>query len=303
MSEENSQQTVLIVDDTPENIDIIGNILSQDYTVMISTSGLKALEIAETQRPDLILLDVIIPDIDGYEILHRLKNNDRTKDIPVIFVTAKDSIRDEERGLRMGAADYISKPISVPILKHRVANQLKIVSQQKLLQEMCQIDHLTQIANRRQFDSQLYNEWHKAMRSGSPLSLAIIDVDYFKKYNDFYGHAMGDNVLKSIAKTLASHTKRAGDLVARWGGEEFAILSAEPNAIKAQDLADIVCQKVAELNIPHHKSGVAGHVTISIGGVTLIPEQNMPDSLILIEQADNCLYQAKINGRNQVKWK
>lgn len=303
MSEENSQQTVLIVDDTPENIDIIGNILSQDYTVMISTSGLKALEIAETQRPDLILLDVIIPDIDGYEILHRLKNNDRTKDIPVIFVTAKDSIRDEERGLRMGAADYISKPISVPILKHRVANQLKIVSQQKLLQEMCQIDHLTQIANRRQFDSQLYNEWHKAMRSGSPLSLAIIDVDYFKKYNDFYGHAMGDNVLKSIAKTLASYTKRAGDLVARWGGEEFAILSAEPNAIKAQDLADIVCQKVAELNIPHHKSSVADHVTISIGGVTLIPEQNMPDSLILIEQADNCLYQAKINGRNQVKWK
>lgn len=303
MSEENSQQTVLIVDDTPENIDIIGNILSQDYTVMISTSGLKALEIAETQLPDLILLDVIIPDIDGYEILHRLKNNDRTKDIPVIFVTAKDSIRDEERGLRMGAADYISKPISVPILKHRVANQLKIVSQQKLLQEMCQIDHLTQIANRRQFDSQLYNEWHKAMRSGSPLSLAIIDVDYFKKYNDFYGHAMGDNVLKSIAKTLASYTKRAGDLVARWGGEEFAILSAEPNAIKAQDLADIVCQKVAELNIPHHKSSVADHVTISIGGVTLIPEQNMPDSLILIEQADNCLYQAKINGRNQVKWK
>jgi diguanylate cyclase (GGDEF)-like protein len=303
MSEENSQQTVLIVDDTPENIDVIGNILSQDYTVMISTSGLKALEIAETQLPDLILLDVIIPDIDGYEILHRLKNNDRTKDIPVIFVTAKDSIRDEERGLRMGAADYISKPISVPILKHRVANQLKIVSQQKLLQEMCQIDHLTQIANRRQFDSQLYNEWHKAMRTGSPLSLAIIDVDYFKKYNDFYGHAMGDNVLKSIAKTLASYTKRAGDLVARWGGEEFAILSAEPNAIKAQDLADIVCQKVAELNIPHHKSSAADHVTISIGGVTLIPEQNMPDSLILIEQADNCLYQAKINGRNQVKWK
>lgn len=303
MSEENSQQTVLIVDDTPENIDIIGNILSQDYTVMISTSGLKALEIAETQRPDLILLDVIIPDMDGYEILHRLKNNEQTKDIPVIFVTAKDSIRDEERGLRMGAADYISKPISIPILKHRVANQLKIVSQQKLLQEMCQIDHLTQIANRRRFDSQLYNEWHKAMRSGSPLSLAIIDVDYFKNYNDFYGHAMGDNVLKSIAKTLASYTKRAGDLVARWGGEEFAILSAEPNAIKAQDLANIVCQKVAELNIPHHKSGVADHVTISIGGVTLIPEQDMPDSLILIEQADNCLYQAKINGRNQVKWK
>lgn len=303
MSEENSQQTVLIVDDAPENLDIIGSILCQDYTIMVSTSGVKALEIAETQLPDLILLDVIIPDMDGYEILQQLKNNEQTKDIPVIFVTAKDSIYDEERGLRMGAADYISKPIRAPILKHRVANQLKIVSQQKLLQEMCQIDHLTQIANRRRFDSQLYNEWHKAMRSSCPISLAIIDVDYFKKYNDFYGHAMGDNVLKAIAKTLAVYTKRAGDLVARWGGEEFAILSAEPNALKARDLANIVCQKVAELNVPHCKSDIADHVTISIGGVTLIPEQNMPDSLILIEQADNCLYQAKISGRNQVKWK
>lgn len=294
---------ILIVDDEKMNLRVLADLLKDEYAPVLARSGKQALQRAFSDYPpDLILLDVMMPQMGGYEVIKNLKDNDKTKNIPVIFVTALNSIEDEEHGFKLGAVDYITKPFSPPIVKMRVRNQLRIVHQYKLLDQLAYLDGLTEISNRRRFDEVFQKEWSRSARTRTPLSLAMIDVDYFKQYNDHYGHAMGDLTLWKIAKALDSVLSRPADLIARYGGEEFVMLLPETDVAGAKHIADSALQNIVELNIPHHFSQVADMVTVSIGMVSIYID-DMDDKLLaqfFLEAADQNLYKAKESGRNRV---
>lgn len=293
------KQSVLIVDDMVSNIEILSGVLGSEYDVLFATSGKDALDIAHDQTPDLILLDVVMPDMDGYEVCAKLKADEKTRDIPVIFVTAMDQEEDESKGLNAGVIDYITKPVRSSIVKARVRNHLELKRYRDLLKELSTVDGLTGIPNRRRFDEVLESEWRRARRNQTPLSLLLMDIDFFKAYNDHYGHVAGDDCLRQLAKGLAEIVRRPADLVARYGGEEFVLLLPDTDADGAIWVANRVQEKVKHLNIPHVYSTVADHVTFSIGAATLVPTDN--ETLFdLIQCADKLLYAAKQNGRNRV---
>lgn len=292
---------ILIVDDERINRKLLSELLEQQHEVILAKNGEQALQrVRADPQIDLILLDVMMPGMDGHEVLRQLKAHDAIQHIPVIFITALNSVDDEQTGLDLGAADYISKPFNPAIVTLRVANHLSFVRQRKLLEILAGRDGLTEINNRRRFDETLQKEWQRAKRSARPLSLAIIDVDCFKQFNDHYGHAHGDKVLKSVAKTLSEAPRRPADLAARYGGEEFVLLLPETDAEGARSRAVEVRRAVEALSIPHAYSNAARHVTVSIGGATRIVEEDPPEKLI--EAADAMLYQAKSTGRNRVMW-
>lgn len=300
MITEQHKPLILIVDDTPTNIQVLAEALGVDYRVKVATSGQAALEVVARQGvPDLILLDVMMPDMDGYEVCRQLKQNPETNSIPIIFVTAKNEVADEERGLRLGAVDYITKPFHLSIVKARLQNHLKLRMITNLLETMAWLDGLTCIPNRRRFDDALNTEWKRAQRTGTPLSLILMDIDYFKDYNDNYGHVAGDTCLKSVASALASSVTRAGDLVARYGGEEFVLLMPETDGQGARQFAEQLRSNIEALCIPHDYSGAACWVTISVGYASVVPILG-GEASILFEEADRMLYQAKNAGRNRV---
>ncbi|SHO46440.1 GGDEF domain-containing response regulator [Desulfopila aestuarii] len=296
----NEKPRILIVDDEKINLKVLADLLKDEYLPMLARNGEQALMLAFSDTPpDLILLDVVMPQMGGHEVIKILKNDDQTKNIPVIFVTALNSTEDEERGLLLGAVDYIAKPFSPPIVKMRLRNQLRIVHQYKLLDQLAYLDGLTEISNRRRFEEVFQKEWARSARNGTSFSLAMADVDYFKQYNDHYGHAMGDTALQKIARALDSVLRRPGDLIARYGGEEFVLLLPETDMYAAQEVAQRCLQKVNELNIVHQYSLVADHVSISLGIVTKGHDDIIsPQDFVMT--ADRNLYLAKENGRNQI---
>jgi diguanylate cyclase (GGDEF)-like protein len=297
---ENQTPRILIVDDEIMNLKVLADLLKDEYTPVLAGSGEQALKHAFSDfPPDLILLDVMMPHMGGYEVIKALKHNDKTNNIPVIFVTALNSTEDEEHGFMLGAVDYITKPFSPPIVKMRVRNHLRIVHQYKLLDQLAYLDGLTEISNRRRFEEVLQKEWARATRSGLPFSLAMVDVDYFKQYNDHYGHAMGDLTLQKIAKALAGVLRRPADFIARYGGEEFVMLLPETDALSARMVAERARQVVIERNIPHNFSEAARLVSVSIGLATVYIDTKISPQTFL-EMADQNLYQAKQRGRNQV---
>jgi diguanylate cyclase (GGDEF)-like protein len=296
-----SKQRVLVVEDEKINRTILSALLKDENQVILAKSGEQALErLASDDQIDLILLDVLMPDMDGHEVLRRIKANDATRDIPVIFITALNSTNDEEKGLKLGASDYIGKPFSPAIVKARVSNLLRFVRQRKLLETLAGRDGLTEIPNRRAFDQALLQEIARSLRSGQAFSLALIDVDFFKQYNDCYGHAAGDTTLKQVAKTVAGALRRPNDLAARYGGEEFGLILPESDAAGGIEVAEAIRQLVAELGIEHETSPIAPHVTVSIGGVTVRGRQGSAEELLMA--ADRQLYEAKRLGRNRVCW-
>jgi len=298
--EKKGKPRILIVDDEKMNLKVLADLLKEEYSPVLARDGEQALQHAVSDSPpDLILLDVVMPQMGGYEVIKHLKNNDKTKNIPVIFVTSLDSVLDEEHGLKLGAVDYITKPFSPPIVKIRVHNHLRIVHQYRLLDQLAYLDGLTEISNRRRFDEYFQREWARSARSGSPFSLAMVDVDFFKSYNDHYGHAMGDRTLQKIAKALDSVLMRPADLIARYGGEEFVMMLPETDAFAAKGVAERAVQKIVELNIPHKYSSAADCVTVSIGLVTTQINDNLTPE-IFIAASDKNLYLAKENGRNRV---
>ena len=297
---EPARQTVLIVDDTPANIEMLSEALSDEYEVLFATSGQDALDIAAEQHPDLILLDVMMPEMDGYEVCARLKGDTTTRTIPVIFVTAMDHEEEETEGLNVGAIDYLTKPIRPAIVRARVRNHLELKRYRDNLECLSSTDGLTGIANRRRFDESLAREWQRARRSQTPLSLILMDVDLFKGYNDHYGHLAGDDCLRLLAREMAAWVRRPTDLVARYGGEEFACLLPDTDGEGAVSLGHKLLRQVDTLQIPHARSTVADHVTLSLGAATLIPVVGQPAS-DLIRSADECLYAAKRHGRNQIR--
>jgi diguanylate cyclase (GGDEF)-like protein len=276
------------------------NALIEDYEVLISHSGKEALSICNSNDPpDLILLDIIMPEIDGYEICKRLNRGTKTKDIPVIFLTSLTESRDIEFGLTLGAIDYITKPFSIPIIKAKIKNHLALKYYQDTLKINTDVDQLTQIANRRRFDDTMTLEIKKAKRTGTILSVLLLDIDHFKFYNDTYGHLEGDACLKKVASALSSSLKRPKDLAARWGGEEFACLLPNTNAKGAQNVAEALREAIQKLGIPHKSSPGNEVVTVSVGVVSSNPmDENSFDNLL--KQADEALYQAKKTGRNRI---
>ncbi len=295
-------QSVLIVDDERVNRALLSELLKEEgRQIVLAKSGAQALERLEKQPDiDLILLDVLMPEMDGYEVLRQIKENDLTRNIPVVFITALKSTGDEERGLGMGAADYIGKPFSPVIVRNRVENLLRFVRQRKLLETLAGRDGLTEVANRRTFDEALAREWRCGQRNGVPLSLLMLDIDHFKQINDNYGHAHGDHALKMVARTLSWSLRRPTDFLARYGGEEFVVILPNTGAQGGQEVAEGMREAVEALAIEHAYSTVAPNLTLSVGGATCLCANGSPQDLL--KTADSMLYEAKRQGRNRCCW-
>lgn len=301
MTKNRKTRKILIVDDEPSNLDILMDLLKSEYKVVAALNGEKALEICRSSLPpDLILLDILMPDMDGYEVCEKLKANDTTKNLPVIFVTAVSEVMDETRGFRVGAVDYITKPYHPPVVKARIKAHMELKIKSDMLEQLAAIDGLTNLYNRRRLDEILGSEWNRCQRSNAPLSLIMIDIDYFKLFNDTYGHAMGDQCLKDVAWTLKDSLKRPTDIIARYGGEEFAVLLPNTDRAGAEMVANKMRDEVESLKIPHSSSEVCGFVTISLGVATVRADFNIGTSVDLVKAADRALYQSKNSGRNRV---
>ena len=286
---------VLIVDDELANIQILAEALGSDYDIRFATGGVRALELASEQPVDVILLDVVMPDMDGFEVLRWLKSEPRTRHVPVIFVTSMDESTDEERGFALGAVDYIVKPVSPAIVRARVRTHIELKRQRDLLEEHAALDGLTGIANRRRFEAELDQRWRAAQRAGSSLMLMLADVDHFKQYNDNYGHGPGDECLRRVASALASAFSRGDDFVARFGGEEFVLLL--PGGEATAQIQRLLLA-VPALAIPHAYSSAGKYVSLSVGALECRPAPgDLPQAAM--EAVDGLLYQAKRAGRDR----
>lgn len=290
---------LLLVDDVKANLLLLAKALGQDYECRLATEGASALEQAFSEPPDLILLDVMMPGLDGYEVCRRLKADPRTMNIPVIFLTHLNEEEDEKTGLEAGAIDYITKPFRLPIIKARVRNHLELKRRGDLLEQLAGMDGLTGVPNRRRFDEALLAEWNRTRRHGASLALILLDIDFFKSYNDHYGHPQGDDCLRKVAAVLAATLQRASDTLARYGGEEFAAILPETTLESAVGTAELMRRRVMGLAIPHAYSEVATCVTVSLGVAVCIPDGRNA-AADLVEVADSALYQAKHAGRNRV---
>ncbi len=285
---------VLIVDDQPQNVDVLAEALGDAYELLVATSGARALELAPSA--DLILLDVMMPDLSGLEACRRLRADEATRRIPVIFVTALEQTEDETQGFEAGAVDYIVKPINPAIVRARVRTHLELKMARDLLERLATVDALTGIANRRRFDDVLLEEWRRSVRSSRVLTIALADVDHFKVFNDRYGHAGGDACLRQVALTLQRLCRRPGELAARYGGEEFALILPETDVEGAQQFLVRALNAVTAIEVPGLT--LAGAVGLSLGAVTLVPSaaRSVDDALRV---ADESLYKAKQNGRRR----
>jgi diguanylate cyclase (GGDEF)-like protein len=310
---QDGRQKILIVDDTPANIQLLNAFLQDDYTIFFSTNGQDGIRIAQRELPDLILLDIMMPKMDGYEVCANLKADPRTWQIPVIFITARNRLEDEAKGLDFGAIDYIIKPISPPIVKARIKNHLELKRHRDTLERLsleleiknqelsllARGDALTGLANRRHFNECLDVEIKRAIRSGQTLSLILCDVDFFKNYNDNYGHVAGDKCLQTVGQILRDNFKRINDLSARYGGEEFAVIFPDTSTGKAGMLAEKIRQEMINQAIHHDFSEAGDVVSLSFGVVEAKPTVERTAEWF-INEADKALYQAKATGRNRV---
>ncbi|MBE9117928.1 diguanylate cyclase [Lusitaniella coriacea LEGE 07157] len=320
-------EDILVVDDTPANLNLLTQMLSErGYTVRVAPNGHLALKSIRSCQPSLILLDIKMPDLTGYQVCARLKIDEATRDIPIIFISALDEVIDKVKAFEMGAVDYITKPFEPVEVLARIKSQLRLRSLQLQLQQqnlrfqqeikerhkaeaklqkanlkltrLANSDGLTQVANRRLFNIILSLEWVKLRQAGRPLGLVLCDVDYFKSYNDIYGHLAGDDCLRQIASSLRRAVKQPNALVARYGGEEFAILLPNNSIAQAVRVAESIRDRVRQLSIPHKGSQVSQYVTISLGVSSMIPVPHKAPEL-LIDSADRRLYAAKQSGRDR----
>jgi len=298
MPENEKEFTILITDDEKLNLDVLGNILSPHYNILISRNGTRALELAGQYSPDLILLDIIMPDMSGFEVITKLKDSGDTVNIPVIFITGLTDAANEEKGFFLGAVDYITKPFNKAIVKARVNTHIKIVDQMRTIERIGLIDPLTKIANRRGFENRFDAEWGRAIREQASISLLIMDIDKFKNYNDTYGHQQGDKALKTFAEVSSSSINRSNDFLARWGGEEFVILLSNTDIKGASEIAESVRKSIETAVIPT-EDGAATGITVSIGVSSVTPDTDTSSS-DFISRADQALYKAKESGRNKV---
>lgn len=291
---------ILIIDDSAVQGEFLRSILQADYEVEIFQTAREGIDAAKEGGFSLILLDVIMPDMDGFTVLRELKATELTKHIPVILLTSLADVQYEERGLLLGAVDYVAKPVSPVIIRARVNTHVKLYHYQTEFKQQAMVDDLTGVANRRCYEGASVAKWREAARFGLPFSVCIFDIDHFKLYNDTFGHPAGDRVIASVAKTAASYFHRATDLFARYGGEEFVAVFVGSDGQSAFEFMKTIRQAVEDLHIPHN-SPVSPWVTISLGGVSLMPRAE-DDYGTFLKIADTMLYDAKRLGRNRVVW-
>lgn len=294
------RQTVMVVDDDPSNLVVLSENLKDICRVLVAKNGIEALKRVSENDVDLILMDIVMPDMDGHETCRRLKADDAARHIPVIFLTSKSTVGDEAFGLDLGAVDYIKKPFSLPIVRARVKTHLDLKRKSDKLERLATLDGLTGVPNRRRFEEYLAVSWKIGQRNRTSLAVVMLDIDHFKLYNDSYGHQKGDECLGRVAKALEQSLKRPADMMARYGGEEFAAVLPESDAKGAVKVAQSMCKNVAALNIPHMASPTSPHVSISIGVAAVIPGAHLPSPSPLVRSADTMLYRAKESGRNRV---
>jgi len=293
---------VLVADDDAIGRQVLAELLKAEYTVVLAKNGVQTLERAARHAPDLILLDVMMPDMDGYEVLRRLRDDPLTAQTAVIFISGLDHPEDEANGLNMGAADYIAKPYNSTVVLARVALHLQLARQRRLLEHLAHVDGLTELANRRRFDERFDAEWQRSRRSRRPLSVALLDIDCFKQYNDRYGHPAGDRVLRAVARTASAGMRRPADLAARYGGEELVLLMPDTDAAQAREVVEAIRRDVTALGIVHEASIAAPVLTMSAGGATLTGDDE-GTAAALFEAADDHLYRAKKAGRDRLVWR
>lgn len=291
---------ILIIDDSTVQANFLESILNDDYEVTKTHTAKDGLYLAQTEDYSLILLDVIMPDVDGFMLLKELQETFITKNIPVILITSLSDIQSEEKGLVLGAVDYITKPFHPLIVKARVNTHIKLWHYRRQIEKQALVDELTGIANRRSYDNYVPAKWQEAMRLKHSFSICMFDIDNFKLYNDTYGHPAGDKVIAAVAKTASSYLKRTTDFFARYGGEEFVAIILGCEAKAAFEHLKKIREAIENLKIPHQKSK-HNYVTVSIGGITIVPENGYSYDTYL-KLADTMLYDAKRLGRNMVVW-
>jgi diguanylate cyclase (GGDEF)-like protein len=321
---------ILIVDDAPDDRNLVKSLLGNEgYTeVLTAGSSRQAFRQLGLDDPalapagiDVILLDVAMPEMSGVEACAVINGHERLRDIPIIMMAGPAETAALEQAFAAGATDYVAKPPTGLELLARVRACLRVkreIDRRKALeqesfevtrlldaayrrlQHISFLDGLTAIANRRRFDEFIDLEWRRALRSATPMSLIMIDVDFFKTYNDTYGHQSGDDCLKRVANALNTALNRPGDLAARYGGEEFAVVLAGTHPAGAAAVAEALRSRVEGLDIPHAGSRVSDRVTISLGVASMAPgRESAPADLI--SKADRALYEAKRGGRNRVQ--
>lgn len=293
-------EKILIVDDSLLQATQLKTIIEDEYDVSIAQTAEDGLHRAHDEDFSLILLDVVMPEMDGFTLLKKLQEELITQNVPVILITSLADAVSEQRGLVLGAVDYITKPYIPLIVKARVNTHIKLYRYRRQIEEQSMTDQLTGVANRRRYDQYSLTKWHEAARLRVPFSICMFDIDHFKVYNDTFGHPAGDRVIASTAKTISSHLKRSTDFVARYGGEEFVAISMGEPSEKIFEYLQKIRQAIEDLHISHNPD-VSEWVTVSIGGVTVIPETGN-DYDIYLKIADTMLYDAKKHGRNRVVW-
>lgn len=293
-------EKILVIDDSAFEIKVLTDILSDRYEIIFEKGGIEGIEAAQREYPMLILLDIIMPGMDGFEILNILKNDEKTMNIPIIFLTALEDEQTEERGLMKGAVDYIKKPYNPNIVRARVATQVKMYRYRCTIEALMAMDGLTNVHNRNDFEVSKLRFWECAQKEQRPISFLYIDVDYFKKVNDTFGHAIGDVVLSGVAEIIKHGLKESDyHYVARYGGDEFIAILYGESKEEAVLIAEQIRSSVEEFKMMNGNESVT--VTVSLGGVTVIPQvSELPEPFI--EQADNSLYRSKERGRNCVEW-
>ena len=293
-------EKILIVDDSLLQAIQLKTIIEDEYDVTIAQTAEDGLRRAHGEDFSLILLDVVMPEMDGFTLLRKLQEELVTQNVPVILITSLADAVSEQRGLVLGAVDYITKPYISLIVKARVDTHIKLYRYRRKIEEISMTDQLTGIANRRRYDHYSLAKWHEATRLQVSFSIFMFDIDHFKVYNDTFGHPAGDKVIAAVAKTISSHLKRSTDFFARYGGEEFVALSLGDSSQQIFEHIKKIRQAVEDLHIPHDPS-VSQWVTVSVGGVTIVPDKGN-DYDFTLKIADTMLYDAKKNGRNRVVW-
>lgn len=291
---------ILIIDDSVLQAQAVKALLDDDYEVTMCSTAQEGLSKAKTGKYSLILLDVIMPHMDGFVLLRELQEDIITKFIPVILITSLSDIMNEQKGLVLGAVDYITKPFKPLIVKARVNTHIKLFNYRKQFMNDAMIDELTGIPNRRSYDKISASRWRDAVRLGLSFTVCMFDIDKFKMYNDTFGHPAGDRVIAFVAKTVSSYLKRSTDFFARYGGEEFVAIFIGEKAKGAFEFIIEIRKAIENLHIPHSAS-VSKWVSVSIGGVTVLPTENDSYNEVL-QKADEMLYIAKEEGRNRVVW-
>ncbi len=292
--------TVLVVDDNATSADFLASALRVEHPVLVANSGEEALRVAADPEValSLVLLDLDMPTMHGLEVCRRLKASAATDRIPVLFISASRSAADEEAGLDAGALDFIHKPFSPSLVRARIRNHLRLFQYEQELRRASEIDELTGLANRRALNEHFDREWRTAQRTGEPLALLLIDVDHFKAYNDALGHLAGDECLTTVARVLASSVRGKTDGVARWGGEEFALLVPGETREGVERVAARLLEAVRSLRLPHPGPVGGPYLSVSIGGAFRdTQDRRNPDALLAA--ADEALYRAKDSGRDR----